>query len=145
MHTKDIFVELFERQISTLYFERIAPEVIFIYPPEKLVIEVRCRGRYSGISWDRLSGSIDRSLLSNHDEIYTLGRTTEADLDLYQAVLLPSPPSFQNIEPTNILDFIVTLPGLDLTICKHSKYISFLLTLMQSMPLQGPTMPSCFQ
>ena len=110
--------------------------MIFIYPPEKLVIEVRCRGRYSGINWDRPSGSIDRSLLSNHDEIYALGRTTEADLDLYQAILLPSPPTFQDIVPTNILDFIVTLPGLGLTICKHSNYIFFFfLTLMQSMPL----------
>ena len=125
LHIKDIFVERLGRQSSTLYFERISPEVIFIYPPEKLVIEVRCRGRYSGISWDRLSGSIDRSLLLNHDEIYTLGRTTEADLDLYQAILLPSPPTFQDTVPTSILDFTVTLPGLGLKICKHSNYIFF--------------------
>ena len=112
MHIKDIFVEWLGRQISTLYHERISPEVIFLHPPEKLVIEVRCRGKYNGISWDRPSGSIDRSLLSNHDEIYALGRTTEADYGLYQVVLLPSPPIFQDIVPTSILDFIVIAPGL---------------------------------
>ena len=85
--------------------------MIFLHPPEKLVIEVRCRGRYSGISWERLTTSIDRSLLSNHDEIYALGRTTEADYGLYQVVLFPSPPTFQDIVPDSILDFIVTAPG----------------------------------
>ena len=99
------------RQISTLYLESITPEVIFLHPPEKLVIEVRCRGRYNGISWDRPSGSIDRSLLSNHDEVYALGRTTLADYGLYQVFLLPSPPTFQDIVPTNILETIVTAPG----------------------------------
>ena len=107
----DIFVEQNGRQISTLYHESISPEVIFLHPPEKLVIEVRCRGRYNGISWDRLSGSIDRSLLSNHDEIYALGRTTLADYGLYQVFLLPSPPTFQDIVPTNKLNIIVTAPG----------------------------------
>ena len=111
MHGTDIFVERFGRQISTLYLESITPDVIFLHPPEKLVIEVRCRGRYSGISWDRPSGSIDRSLLSNHDEIYARGRTTEADYGLYQVVLLPSPPTFQDIVPASILDFVVTAPG----------------------------------
>ena len=52
MHIKDIFVERLGRQISTLYHESISPEVIFLHPPEKLVIEVRCRGRYNGISWE---------------------------------------------------------------------------------------------
>ena len=113
MYIKDIFVEQLGRQISTLYIENISPEFIFFQPPEKLVIEVRCRGRYSGISWDRPSGSIDRSLLSNHDEIYALGRTTEADYGLYQVILLPSPPTFQDIVPTSILDFIATAPGLN--------------------------------
>ena len=113
MHIKDIFVERLGRQISTLYHESISPEVIFLHPPEKLVIEVRCRGKYSGISWDRPNGSIDRSLLSNHNEVYARGRTTEADYDLYQVVLLPSPPTFQDIVPTSILDFIVTAPGLN--------------------------------
>ena len=86
--------------------------MLFLHPPEKLVIEVRCRGRYSGISWERTSGSIDRSLLSNHDEIYALGRTTEADYALYRVVLFPSPPIFQDIVSSSILDFIVTVPGL---------------------------------
>ena len=88
--------------------------VIFLRPPEKLVIEVRCRGRYSGISWGRTNASIDRSLLSNHDEIYALGGTTEADYGFYQVILTPSPPSFQIIVPDNILEFIVTAPGLNL-------------------------------
>ena len=107
----DIFVAQHGRQISTLYHESISPEVIFLHPPEKLVIEVRCRGRYSGISWDGPSGSIDRSLLSNHDEIYALGRTTLADYGFYHIILFPSPPTFQDILPTNILEIIVTAPG----------------------------------
>ena len=62
--------------------------------------------------WDRPNGSIDRSLLSNHDEIYARERTTVADHGLYQVNLLPSPPTFQDIVPSSILDFIVTFPGL---------------------------------
>ena len=115
-HTKDIFVEQFGRQINTLYLESISPEVIFLHPPEKLVIELRCRGRYTGISWERPAASVDRSLLSNHDEIFALEKTTEADYGLYQVVLLPSPPSFQDIIPDSILDFIVTAPGLKFVI-----------------------------
>ena len=122
MHIKDIFVERLGRQISTLYHENISPELIFIHPPEKLVIEVRSRGRYSGISWDRPSGSIDGALLSNYDEVYALGKTTEADYGLYQVVLLPSPPTFQDIVPTSILDFIVIAPGLNLCIESNIDY-----------------------
>ena len=86
--------------------------VIFLRPPDKLVIEVRCRGRYSGISWDRTSASINRALLSNHDEIYALGGTTEADYGFYQVYLTPSPPSFQIIVSDSILEFLVIAPGL---------------------------------
>ena len=107
----DILMEQFGTQINTVYFENISPTVIFLHPPEKLVIEVRCRGRYSGISWEGNSADIDKSLLSNHDEIYALGRTTEADYGMYQVVLRPSPPVFQDIVPQSILEFIVTAPG----------------------------------
>ena len=100
-------------QISTLYLENISPTVIILHPPEKLVIEVRCRGRYSGISWARNGALIDRSLLSNHDEIYALERTTEADYGFYQVILTPSPPSFQIVVPDSILEFLVTAPGLN--------------------------------
>ena len=86
--------------------------MIFLHPQEKLVIEVRCRGRYSGIFWEGNSAPIDKSLLSNHDEIFALGRTTEADYGMYQVVLRPSPPVFQDIVPGSILEFIVTAPGL---------------------------------
>ncbi len=111
MHVTDIFVQQFGLQISTLYLENISPGVIFLHPPEKLVIEVRCRGRYSGISWDRPGASINRLLLSNHDEIYALGRTTEGDYGLYEVILIPSPPSFQSILPSSTLEFVVTAPG----------------------------------
>ena len=112
MHVIDIFVEQNGIQISTLYFENISPEVIFLHPPEKLVIEVRCRGRYSGITWSRIGGApINKALLSNHDEIYALGNTTEVDYGFYQVFLTPSPPSYQIIVPHNILEFLVTAPG----------------------------------
>jgi hypothetical protein len=97
--------------VSALYLENISPTVIFLHPPEKLVIEVACSGRYSGISWDRPGASIDRFLLSNHDEIYALGRTTEADYGIYEVVLTPAPLSFQIILPKSSLEFIVTAPG----------------------------------
>ena len=113
LHVKDIFVEQSGIRISTLYLENISPTVIYLHPPEKLVIEVRCRGRYSGISWDRTGASINKTLLSNHDEIYALGSTTEADYGFYQVILTPSPPSFQIIVPDNILEFLVTAPGLN--------------------------------
>jgi hypothetical protein len=90
--------------------ENISPEIIFLHPPEKLVIEVRCRGRYSGIVWDRPGASINMSLLSNHDEIYALGRTTEADYGFYEVVLTPT-PVFQIIFPSSSLEFVVTAPG----------------------------------
>ena len=125
-HTKDIFVEQFGIQINTLYFENISPGVIFLHPPEKLVIEVRSRGRYSGISWERTSASVDRSLLSNYNEIFALGRTTSADYGWYQGILLPSPPSFQDIVPSSIMDFIVTAPGLNSAIIITSSEKNFL-------------------
>ena len=111
VYTTDIFTEQFGTQISTIYLENISPALIFLRSPEKLVIEVRCRGRYSGILWEGNSAPIDKSLLSNHNEIFALGRTTEADYGLYQVVLLPSPPTFQDIVPQSILEFIVTAPG----------------------------------
>ena len=120
MHVIDIFVEQFGLQISTLYLENISPTVIFLRPPEKLVIEVRCRGRYSGISWVRTGASVDKALLSNYDEIYALGSTTLADYGLYQVILTPSPPSFQIIVPDYILAFLVTSPGL--------KFVLYILT-----------------
>ena len=113
LHITDIFVQLNGIQISTLYLENISPVVIILHPQEKLVIEVRGRGRYSGISWSRIGASVDRSLLSNHDEIYALGSTTEADYGLYQVILTPSPPTFQILFPDRFLEFLVTAPGLN--------------------------------
>ena len=84
--------------------------VIFLHPLEKLIIEVRCRGRYSGISWSRAGASVDRSLLSNYDEIYS---TTEFDYGYYQVTLTPSPPIFQIVVPDSILEFLVIASGLN--------------------------------
>ena len=105
---------LFQIRVNTIFLENISPLVIFIRPPEKLVIEVTCRGRYSGISWERTfsSATIDPSSLSNHDEIYTIGRTTEADFGFYEVFPLTSPPTFQELVPTSMLDFIVTTTGM---------------------------------
>ena len=113
LHITDIFVQQNEIQISTLYLENISPMVIILHPPEKLVIEVRCRGRYHGIYWNKIGASVDRSLLSNHDEIYAIGSTTEVDYGFYQVFLTPSPPSYQIIVPDNILEFLVIAPGLN--------------------------------
>ena len=119
MHVTDIFVEQNGMEVSTLYLEKISPTVIFLHPPEKLVIEVRCRGRYSGITWSTTGASVDRSLFSNHDEIYALGSTTEADYGFYQVILTPSPPSFQILFPDSILEFLVIAPGLNLVLFRQ--------------------------
>ncbi len=36
---------------TTIRIERISPEVIFLRPPEKLVIELRVSGNYEVLFW----------------------------------------------------------------------------------------------
>lgn len=112
MHTPDIYRQQQGAVLNIIYFEPISPQAIFIRPPEKLVIEVKCRGRYRGISWDKNRQPIDRSLLSNHDEIYVLGRTTDRDFGIYDVNAFDSLPIPQSILPLPRLEFIVTASGL---------------------------------
>ena len=104
--------------INTVFLENIslaAPEVNFVRPPEKLVIEVSASGRYQRILWLRngviLSSSTPQNPqeFSNHYEIFVHGETTEDDLGLYEVSLFPFDFSSQQQIPTEI-DFIIISP-----------------------------------
>ena len=110
--------------VNAAFLENIslaAPEIIFVRPPEKLVIEVKASGRYQRISWLRnvetLSSSTpqDPQEFSNHYEIFVHGETTEDDLGLYEVSLFQYDITSQLQIPTDI-DFIVISPC-ELSIC----------------------------
>ena len=70
--------------------ERISPYVIFLLPPEKLVLEVRTSGGYSNIFWNRDSNPLGTSaapaLLSEFThffEIFVREPTTTSDYGTY--------------------------------------------------------------
>ena len=68
----DIFTELNGISRSTIILERVSSEVIFLRPPEKLVIEVKSSGRFARIDWQRNGVPIVRTQeeFSNHYEIF---------------------------------------------------------------------------
>ena len=105
--------------VNTVFLENIsltAPEIIFVRPPEKLVIEVKASGRYQRISWQRnvepLSSSTPQNPqeFSNHYEIFVRGETTEDDLGLYEVYIFVYDILNQLQMPTDI-DFIVISPS----------------------------------
>ena len=70
--------------------ERISPAVIFLRPPEKLVLEVSASGGYSSIVWSRggntLGTTAAPALLSEFThffEIFVRELTTASDLGVY--------------------------------------------------------------
>ena len=96
---------------NTIFSESISPEVIFLHPPEQLIIEVSVRGRYSRIVWHRNGTDAPQSSLSNFNEIYVVQETSSADFGHYQVIPFASPPTIQVVRPP-VLDFVVTSPGL---------------------------------
>ena len=96
---------------NTIFLETVSPEVIFLHPPEKLVIEATVRGRYSRIVWHRNGTSVPQSSLSNFNEIYVVQKTSTADFGHYEVIPFTSPPTLQLLRPP-MLEFIVTSPGL---------------------------------
>lgn len=91
--------------------ERVSPEVIFLRPPEKLVIEVKGSGRYREIQWT-INGTLQTNILPedypNYNEILVRGVTDLNNVGLYEVSLLNTP--FQFLSPSE-LDFIVITPG----------------------------------
>lgn len=95
---------------NTIFSKNLSEEVIYLHPPEKLVIEVEVKGRYSRIVWHRNGTDLPRSSLSNFNEIYTVQATTTADFGHYQVIPFTSPPAIQLVRPY-VLNFVVTSPG----------------------------------
>ena len=101
------------RDDSTVFLERISPEVIFLRPPEELVIKVKSTGRVLVVQWVVNAVRIPDSVLegfANHREIYFRKETTSSDIGLYEVSVLPDPITGQLIYPFG-LEFIVTSPG----------------------------------
>ena len=100
------------RTESTVFLERISPEVIFLRPPEELVIKVKSTGRVIAVQWRVNGNSIPRSVLegfANHREIYFRKETSSSDIGLYEVDIFPDPFG-QLLIPVE-LEFIVTSPG----------------------------------
>ena len=98
--------------VSTVFLERVSPEVIFIRPPEKLVIELKAIGRYSLIRWQKnlLPLTIQPQQFPNYNEILVHGTTTQDDLGLYEVTLRAASPLTQQNVPIEI-DFMVVTPS----------------------------------
>lgn len=100
---------------NTITLERISPEVIYLRPPEKLVIEMKVTGRYGRIEWRKNNGeslSTQPQHFSNYDEIFARGETTNDDIGLYEVELVPSDPITQLFVPQGDLEFFVISPGI---------------------------------
>ena len=101
------------RNESTIFLEIISPEVIFLRPPEELVIEVKSRGRVIGVQWTVNGKQISNDVLegfANHREIYFRKETTSSDIGLYEVDVFPDPLTGQLVIPAD-LTFIVISPG----------------------------------
>ena len=112
-YAADIFTVVGGRNESTVFLERISPEVIFFRPPEKLVIEVKTRGRVLFVQWTINGNSFDGAVGANfayHREIYVREETTQADIGVYEVRVFPDPFTGQVLLPTE-LEFLVTSPG----------------------------------
>ena len=97
--------------MSTVFVNRVSPEVIFLRPPERLVIEIKTSGRILSLNWLQNSQPLTRQQeFYDHYNIFVRRETTQEDLGLYEvAPLVVSLPS-QRVEPEE-LDFVVISPG----------------------------------
>ena len=84
--------------------------MIFLRPPEKLVIEVKSRGRVIVVQWT-INGNLFSGALgvnfAYHREIYYQEETTQADIGLYEVDVFQIA---QRLLPVD-LEFLVTSPG----------------------------------
>lgn len=93
---------------NTIFLERLSPEIIFLRPPEKLVIEVLISGRYGVIQWT-INGVLQTEEYPNYNEIYVREITQETDIGLYEVSATFNPIN-QLVSPGE-LDFDVIAPG----------------------------------
>lgn len=102
-----------QRDRSTVFLERVSPEVIFLRPPEKLVIEVKAIGRFRNARWNKngLPITLNDTNSANHFEIFIRDPTTADDLSLYE-VNLRAVEIFSQLNVPSELDFSVTSPGM---------------------------------
>ena len=111
----DLFDDMNRNTILIENVSSISPDVIFLRPPEKLVIELKATGRYLRIAWQKngavLSANTPQSPneFPNHYEIYVVGETTEDDFGLYEVNLFPFDITGQLAVPGD-LDFVVIPP-----------------------------------
>ena len=95
--------------------ERISPEVLYLRPPEKLVIEVKVKGRFREILWSfnggRISYTQSNESFSNYNEIYFIEETSNTNLGLYEISVRASSIATQLIVPSELTIAVVS-PGL---------------------------------
>ena len=98
---------------STIFLERVSPEVIFLRPPEKLVIEIKATGRYRNIYWHKngVLLTIQPRQFPNYNEILVYGTTTQDDLGIYEVSVHPANILVQRNFPAE-LDFFIITPGM---------------------------------
>ena len=99
--------------MNTILLERVSPEIIFLRPPEKLVIEIKATGRYRNIYWNKngYSLTIQPQQFPNYNEILVYGTTTQDDLGLYEVSLRATNIFTQRTIPSEIY-FLITTPGI---------------------------------
>ena len=95
--------------------DRISPPVIFLTPPEKLVLEVRTIGGYSTILWSRdakiLESLADPTLHSeftHFKEIFVREPTNSSDYGIYHITYLGSRGTDIIVIPTGMCFFLLS-------------------------------------
>ena len=99
------------RNINIIFLERISPKVIFLRPPEKLVIEVKVSGQYRNIRRQKngVLQTIQPQQFPNYNEILVYSTTTQEDIGLYEISVSFNP--ITQIVSLSELDFHVITPG----------------------------------
>ena len=97
---------------SAVFLERVSPEVIFLRPSEKLVIEIKATGRYRSILWQKngVLLTVQPQQFPNYNEILVYASTSQDDLGLYEVSLRANPIN-QRYVPFE-LEFLVVIPGM---------------------------------
>ena len=114
LYCTDIYTEIRGIPLSTISLERTSPEVVYLCPPEKLVIEVKAKGRFREVLWS-INGTLITAIQShaasflNYKEILFIEETTEENFGLYEISLRPYFIQFH--DPIE-LDIIVISPDL---------------------------------
>ena len=68
--------------------ERVSPLIVFLTPPEKLVLEVKASGGYDFVNWNRVGDRSFRQSLSelvNFHEVFVRQPTTTSEYGTYEA------------------------------------------------------------